>query len=91
MFCYITNNWRDHPPLSREVVGQPDWEYNNQNRFAYPISRLNEDVYESGIKVSDQELERLAIERDQCYGEWNYRLMPVDCKTGKGCPPVSFS
>ncbi len=44
-------------------------------------SRLDENVYGAGIKVSDQEIERLAIERDQFHGEWNYRLMPRECQS----------
>jgi hypothetical protein len=33
-------------------------------------------AYEAGIRVSDQELAQLAIERDEFHGEWNYRFMP---------------
>ncbi|MBN8453132.1 hypothetical protein, partial [Accumulibacter sp.] len=33
-------------------------------------------AYTSGIKVSDEELASLAIERDAFHGEWNYRLIP---------------
>ena len=33
-------------------------------------------TYAAGIKVSDQELAELAIERDEFHGEWNYRLKP---------------
>ncbi|MBF0583098.1 MAG: ISAzo13 family transposase, partial [Magnetococcales bacterium] len=75
MFCHITNNWRGRPLLSREVV--VNLIGNTTTKTGLSIqSRLDENVYEAGIKVSDQELERLAIERDQFHGEWNYRLMP---------------
>ncbi|KFB67864.1 MAG: Rhodopirellula transposase [Candidatus Accumulibacter vicinus] len=37
---------------------------------------LDENAYTSGIKVSDEELPSLAIERDPFHGEWNYRLIP---------------
>jgi len=39
-------------------------------------AKLDENAYTPGIKVSDQELAALAIERDEFHGEWNYRLMP---------------
>jgi len=39
---------------------------------------IDENTYTSGIKVSEQELASLAIERDAFHGEWNYRLIPRD-------------
>ncbi|MHB8191434.1 MAG: ISAzo13-like element transposase-related protein, partial [Ferrimicrobium sp.] len=37
---------------------------------------LDENTYAPGIKVSDEELATLAIERNDFHGEWNYRLRP---------------
>lgn len=79
MFCHITNNWRGRPLLSREVVVNLIGSTTTKTGLRIQ-SRLDENVYEAGIKVSDQELERLAIERDQFHGEWNYRLMPRECQ-----------
>ena len=75
MFCHITNNWRGRPLLSREVVvnliGSTTTESGLRSQ-----SRLDENTYPAGIKVSDQELAELAIERDEFHGEWNYRFRP---------------
>ena len=77
MFCHITNNWRGHPLISREVVvnliGNTTTEAGLRIR-----AQLDENTYadEAGIKVSDKELATLAIERDAFHGEWNYRLRP---------------
>ena len=38
-----------------------------------PLIRV---TYETGLKVSDEELAELALERDEFHGEWNYRLHP---------------
>ena len=77
MFCHITNNWRGRPLVSREVVvnliGSTTTDQGLQIR-----SQLDENTYEAGRKVSDQELAQLAIERDEFHGEWNYRLRPRD-------------
>ncbi|MBF0141045.1 MAG: ISAzo13 family transposase, partial [Magnetococcales bacterium] len=75
MFCHITNNWRGRPLLSREVVVNLIGNTTTETGLRIQ-SQLDENVYEAGIKVSDQELEELVIERDQFHGEWNYRLMP---------------
>jgi transposase len=75
MFCHITNNWRGRPLVSREVIvnliGSTTTESGLQIR-----SQLDANSYEAGIKVSDEELAKLAIERDQFHGEWNYRFCP---------------
>ncbi|MFH0882323.1 MAG: ISAzo13 family transposase, partial [bacterium] len=39
-------------------------------------SELDENTYAAGIKVSDEELATLAIDRDEFHGEWNYRFRP---------------
>jgi hypothetical protein len=37
---------------------------------------LDTDRYESGIKVSDDELAAVHIQRDEFHGEWNYSILP---------------
>ena len=80
MFCHITNNWRGRPLVSREVVvnliGSTTTDQGLKIR-----SQLDENTYQAGLKVSDQELAELAIERDEFHGEWNYRLRPRDTST----------
>jgi hypothetical protein len=44
-------------------------------------AKLDENIYEAGIKVSDHELAALSIERDPFHGEWNYKISPrQSCK-----------
>jgi transposase len=77
MFCHITNNWRGRPLISREVVvnliGSTTTDQGLRIR-----SQLDENAYQAGLKVSDQELAELTIERDEFHGEWNYRSRPHD-------------
>jgi|GEM_PF-3416574 hypothetical protein len=40
------------------------------------FANLKANWNQKGIKVSDEELVTLAIERDEFHGEWNYRLLP---------------
>jgi len=75
MFCHITNNWRGRPLLSREVVVNLIGSTTTASGLRIQ-SRLDENTYPAGIKVSDQELAELAIERDEFHGEWNYRFRP---------------
>jgi transposase len=75
MFCHITNNWRGRPLVSREVVVNLIGSTTTDTGL-HIRSQLDENTYEAGIKVSDEELAELAIERDEFHGEWNYRLRP---------------
>jgi hypothetical protein len=75
MFCHITQNWRGRPLVSREVV--VNLIGNTTTTEGLRIrAQLDERDYPAGIKVSDQQLAELAIERDEFHGEWNYRLKP---------------
>ncbi len=75
MFCHITANWRGRPLISREVVVNLIGSTTTQEGLRIKAT-LDENVYAPGIKVSDEELATLAIERDEFHGEWNYRLKP---------------
>jgi hypothetical protein len=75
MFCHITHHWRGRPLVSREVVVNPIGSTTTEAGL-YLQSQLDENTYAAGLKVSDQALAQLAIERDEFHGEWNYRLMP---------------
>jgi transposase len=75
MFCHITANWRGRPLTSRQVVVNLIGSTTTQNGLSIKAG-IDENTYEKGIKVSDEELASLAIERDAFHGEWNYRLLP---------------
>jgi DNA-binding phage protein len=75
MFCHITNNWRGRPLISREVVVNLIGSTTTGSGLRIR-SQLDENTYQAGIKVSDDQLAELDIERDAFHGEWNYRLRP---------------
>lgn len=75
MFCHITANWRGRPLISRQVVVNLIGNTTTQAGLCIKAA-LDEKNYAPGIKVSDEELATLAIERDDFHGEWNYRLRP---------------
>lgn len=77
MFCHITANWRGRPLLSRQVV--VNLIGNTRTKSGLRIkAAIDENTYAVGIKVTDEELAALAIERDAFHGEWNYRMLPRD-------------
>ena len=75
MFCHITQNWRGRPLLSRETVVNLIGSVTTAQGLRVRAA-LDENVYAAGIKVSDEELAAVRIERDEFHGEWNYRIRP---------------
>ena len=75
MFCHITNNWRGRPLLTRQIVVQLIGSVTTEQGLRVR-AELDENVYGAGIKVTDEELAAVTIERDKFHGEWNYRLRP---------------
>ena len=75
MFCHVTANWRGRPLVSREVVVNLIGSTTTREGLRIKAA-LDENAYAPGIKVTDEELATLAIERDEFHGEWNYRLRP---------------
>jgi hypothetical protein len=75
LFCHITNNWRGRPLLTREVVVQLIGSVTTTQGLRVR-AELDENAYAAGIKVSDEEMAALALERDDFHGEWNYRFRP---------------
>ena len=37
-------------------------------------AELDTNIYENGIKVTDQEMESLRLKRDKFHGDWNYTI-----------------
>ncbi len=75
MFCHITENWRGRPLISREVV--VNLISNTTTKAGLTIkSKLDKNEYPTGIKISDQDFEKLNLVRESFHGEWNYYLLP---------------
>jgi len=75
MFCHISENWRSRPLESRAVV--VNLIANTRTEKGLSIeAELDDAVYTTGIKISDEEMAKLAIMRDELHGEWNYSLSP---------------
>jgi transposase len=75
LFSYITQNWRGKPLRSFQAI---------VNLIAATTTttglkvhaELNTEAYQSGIKVSDEQLALVKIRRDKFHGDWNYEIQP---------------
>ena len=75
LFSYITKNWRGKPLISREVV--VNLIANTTTSTGLTVSSfLDENDYETGIKVTDKEMQILNKKEEEFHPEWNYSLLP---------------
>jgi len=75
MFCFITQNWRGKPLISRQTV--VELIANTTTKSGLTIkAALDENDYQTGIKVTDQELAKVNLKNNKFHGEWNYYIKP---------------
>jgi transposase len=75
MFCHITENWRGRPLLSRVAVVELIAATSTTQGLTIR-AELDEATYETGRKVTDEQMGSLAIERSEFHGNWNYSILP---------------
>ena len=75
LFSYISQNWRGKPLVSRETV--VNLIANTKTSTGLEVrSVLDENEYQKGRKVSDEEIATLNIRGDIFHPEWNYSISP---------------
>lgn len=75
MFSFISKNWRGKPLIDRATV--VNLIANTTTEKGLEIKAcLDENVYEKGIKISDEELASIALELEDFHGNWNYIIHP---------------
>jgi DDE family transposase len=75
LFAYITQNWRGQPLVSYAVILSLIAGTTTATGLTVE-SYLDTAPYPAGVKVSDEQMATLRIERDPFHGEWNYTLRP---------------
>ena len=75
LFSYISKHWRGIPLISHEVVVNLIGSTTTKTGLTVQCI-LDQNFYETGIKVSDEELAKINIRRNGFHGEWNYSIFP---------------
>jgi len=75
LFCHVTQNWRGKPLVSHDLIVKLIGDTTTTTGLKVKAA-LDTDRYESGIKVTNKELEAVRIKRDDFHGEWNYSVLP---------------
>jgi hypothetical protein len=75
MFSYISQNWRGRPLVSIETIVNLIGATKTKKGLVIKTS-VDTNQYAKGTKITDDEIQALALERDDFHGEWNYTLHP---------------
>lgn len=77
LFSYISINWRGKPLTSLETIIELISHTTTKEGLTV-AAVIDKNIYPTGVKVSDDEMERLNIVRDEFHGEWNYTIKPQE-------------
>jgi hypothetical protein len=75
LFSFITQNWRGKPLLSQQAIVNLIASTTTTTGLTVRAA-LDTNVYETGIKVSDDQMAKLNIKPADFHGEWNYSIAP---------------
>jgi hypothetical protein len=75
LFCFITKNWRGRPLTTYRTVVNLIASTTTKTGLRVKAA-LDENNYQTGIAVSDEQLARVNITRAGFHGEWNYTISP---------------
>ena len=75
MFSYISMNWRAKPLVNLEVIVNL-LAGTTTSKGLIIKSRIDQEVYEKGIKITDEQLSKINIKQNEFHGEWNYSIAP---------------
>lgn len=79
MFCHITQNWRVKLLVSHEVM--VNLIGSTTTRKGLKIrAEMDDNEYQTGIKILDKELYEVNIKKEEFHREWNYKICPRKIK-----------
>jgi hypothetical protein len=75
LFSFISQNWRGKPLVSHQVIIDLIAATTTTTGLTVK-SKLDTNIYQRGLKVSDQQMAELQLRREKFHGDWNYKLLP---------------
>ncbi len=75
LFSFITQNWRATPLISYAVILSLIAATTTETGLTVE-SYLDTNAYPTKVKVSDEEMDSIRLQRDEFHGEWNYTILP---------------
>jgi hypothetical protein len=75
LFSFITQNWRGRPLVSLQAIVSLIASTTTSTGLIVKAA-LDTNQYDTAIKVSDEDLAALQLQRHEFHGDWNYTISP---------------
>ena len=75
LFSFISQNWRGKPLSSHQVIIDLIAATTTTTGLTVK-SKIDTNIYEPGLRVSDQQMAELQLRKEKFHGDWNYKLLP---------------
>ncbi len=75
LFSFITQNWRGRPLVSHQAIVNLIASTTTKTGLIVQAA-LDTNTYETGIKVSNEQMAKLNMRPARFHGEWNYSIAP---------------
>jgi hypothetical protein len=75
MFSFISMNWKGEPLVSYEAVVNLISTTTTKSGLKV-VAELDQNTYETGIKISDKHMDALHIRDHKKHPAWNYTVSP---------------
>jgi hypothetical protein len=85
LFSHITMNWRGRPLASHEVIVQAIAATTTRTGLRVR-AELDDSPYETGVTISDRQMDALPLTRHDWHGDWNYTLRSEAYDPDAGIP-----
>jgi hypothetical protein len=75
LFSYISKNWRGKPLVSYQVI--ISYIAGTKTTKGLKVAcEIDDKVYETGIEITEEQLEAINLYPNEFHGEWNYSIFP---------------
>ena len=74
MFCFISQNWRGQPLIDHATVVSLIGSTKTKTGLSIQV-KLDEKIYEKGIKISDRQIRQISLSQEGFHGKWNYAIL----------------
>jgi transposase len=75
LFSFISKNWRGKPLISLAVIVSLIGATTTETGLTVKCV-VDQNEYKKGVEVSDEELAKVNLYKDDFHGEWNYSILP---------------
>lgn len=75
LFSYISIHWKGKPLVSLETIIEL-LSHTTTTQGLTVVALVDQNIYPLGVKVTDAEMEKLNLLRNEFHGDWNYTINP---------------